>query len=198
MTAAVLARMLDVTPAGIRRHLTALTDAGLITVHDVPELGERGRGRPARSFVVTVEGQQSLASGYRDLATEALAYLEALDEAEVARFAQARMAALADSVEPALQVDEISARVEILAEELTKAGYAATVRPVPGTVMVQLCQGHCPIQAVAAEFPQLCEAETAAFSRLLGVHVQRLSTMAAGGHVCTTNVPTGLVTKGSP
>ncbi len=40
------------------------------------------------------------------------------------------------------------------------------------------------------EFPQFCQAETDAFSRLLGVHVQRLSTLARGQHVCTTFVPT--------
>lgn len=57
------------------------------------------------------------------------------------------------------------------------------------TTGVQLCQGHCPVQQVAAEFPQFCEAETEAFARLLGVHVQRLATLAGGGHVCTTYVP---------
>ena len=45
---------------------------------------------------------------------------------------------------------------------------------------------------VAAEFPELCEAETAAFARLLGVHVQRLATISGGEHVCTTFVPAGL------
>jgi hypothetical protein len=47
------------------------------------------------------------------------------------------------------------------------------------------------VQHVAAEFPAFCEAETDAFSRLLGVHVQRLATLAGGHHVCTTFVPTG-------
>jgi hypothetical protein len=42
---------------------------------------------------------------------------------------------------------------------------------------------------VAAEFPQLCEAETRAFQRLLGTHVQRLATIARGDAVCTTFVP---------
>jgi predicted ArsR family transcriptional regulator len=42
---------------------------------------------------------------------------------------------------------------------------------------------------VAAEFPQLCEAETQAFARLLGTHVQRLATIAHGDGVCTTHVP---------
>ena len=39
------------------------------------------------------------------------------------------------------------------------------------------------------EFPQLCEAETEVFARLLGRHVQRLATIAHGDGVCTTNVP---------
>jgi predicted ArsR family transcriptional regulator len=42
---------------------------------------------------------------------------------------------------------------------------------------------------VAAEFPQLCEAETAVISRLVGTHVQRLATIAHGDGVCTTHIP---------
>ena len=45
---------------------------------------------------------------------------------------------------------------------------------------VQLCQHHCPVAHVAAEFPALCEAETQAFAELLGTHVQRLATIARG------------------
>ncbi|MDK7160631.1 transcriptional regulator, partial [Pauljensenia sp. UMB3104] len=52
--------------------------------------------------------------------------------------------------------------------------------------------GHCPIQNVAGDFPQLCDAETLAFGKLLDVHVQRLSTLAGGGHVCTTHIPVGM------
>jgi predicted ArsR family transcriptional regulator len=52
----------------------------------------------------------------------------------------------------------------------------------------QLCQHHCPVAHVAAEFPQLCEAETEAFSRLLGVPVRRLATIAHGDGICTTHV----------
>jgi predicted ArsR family transcriptional regulator len=53
----------------------------------------------------------------------------------------------------------------------------------------QLCQHHCPVAHVAAEFPQLCEAETEVFARLLGKHVQRLATIAHGDGVCTTHIP---------
>jgi hypothetical protein len=41
---------------------------------------------------------------------------------------------------------------------------------------------------VAAEFPQLCEAETEAFARLLGTPVRRLATIARGDGICTTHV----------
>ena len=53
----------------------------------------------------------------------------------------------------------------------------------------QLCQHHCPVAHVAAQFPQLCEAETEAIGRVLGRHVQRLATIAHGDGVCTTWIP---------
>ena len=58
----------------------------------------------------------------------------------------------------------------------------------PGGGGEQLCQHHCPVAHVAAEFPQLCEAETEAFARLLGTPVQRLATIAHGDGICTTHV----------
>jgi predicted ArsR family transcriptional regulator len=78
-------------------------------------------------------------------------------------------------------------KVQALAEFLTEQGYAASVGS-RGTGE-ELCQHHCPIAHVAAEFPQLCEAETEALSNLLGTHVQRLATIAHGDGVCTTYIP---------
>jgi predicted ArsR family transcriptional regulator len=68
------------------------------------------------------------------------------------------------------------------------------LRPVQAATLVatmQLCQGHCPVQLIAEEFPELCEAEARAFAELLGTHVQRLATIAAGAHACVTNLPLG-------
>jgi len=66
-------------------------------------------------------------------------------------------------------------------------GYVAST--LPSAIGEQLCQHHCPVAHVAERFPQICEVETAAFSRLLGVHVQRLATIAHGDGICTTHVP---------
>ena len=81
-----------------------------------------------------------------------------------------------------------------MARVFTDEGYVASVRELPlvgqQSVGDQLCQQHCPVSHVAHEFPQLCEAETAAISRVLGRHVQRLATIAHGDGVCTTCIPT--------
>ena len=70
---------------------------------------------------------------------------------------------------------------------MREAGFAASVSESP--MGEQLCQQHCPVAHVAHEFPQLCEAETEAISRVLGRHVQRLATIAHGDGVCTTSIP---------
>ena len=69
----------------------------------------------------------------------------------------------------------------------TADGYAASASQAKSGGE-QLCQHHCPVAHVAAEFPQLCEAETEAFGQLLGTPVQRLATIAHGDGVCTTHV----------
>lgn len=48
ITAAQLARVLSLTPAAIRRHITALENTGQIEVHERLAAGRRGRGRPAQ------------------------------------------------------------------------------------------------------------------------------------------------------
>lgn len=200
VTAATLAEEFGLTAPAVRRHLENLVDAGLIVEREQgPAAGHRGRGRPARAYVVSATGHQALESDYDDLAMEALRFLsvEAGDDA-VRRFAEQRVHELEQryAVELAAAGSSRAARVDALVGALTRDGFAASARPVgePGSASpftgIQLCQGHCPVQGAAREFPQFCDAETDAFSRLLGVHVQRLATLAHGDHVCTTFIPT--------
>lgn len=192
VSAADLASALDLAAAGVRRHLQALEQSDQVVVHVGPA-GSRGRGRPARRYVVTGQGQAALSHRYAEIAADALTFLaRAAGPEAVERFAEHRVRELEErhvaSVDAAGA--DVGARAQALAQALSGDGYAASARPVPGAGVVQLCQGHCPVQDVAAQFPQLCEAETRAFGRLLGVHVQRLSTLTSGGHVCTTSIPT--------
>jgi predicted ArsR family transcriptional regulator len=197
VSTAELAAELRLTAAAIRRHVAVLEAHGQIAVHEQRGAGPTRRGRPARRYVVTSRGQSALSSTYPELAAQALRFLaDVAGPGAVEAFAASRVRAVeeryAGSVAGAGA--DVSARAERLAQALEADGYAASTRPVPGRPTVQLCQGHCPVQQIAAEFPQICEAEAQAFSRILGVHVQRLSTLARGGHVCTTNIPTVIPT----
>lgn len=196
VTTAAVADLLLLSDTAIRRHVDNLLDAGLIEAHD-PAPARRGRGRPARSFVVSEQGHRALASDYDDLAGDAVRFLaDAAGPEAVAAFARMRVARWEARYAAELgSRHTVSERVEGLVEALTRDGFDASARPIgdparptPSTG-IQLCQGHCPVHDVAAQFPQFCDAETEAFSRLLGVHVQRLATLARGEHVCTTYIP---------
>ncbi|MEI2818837.1 MAG: helix-turn-helix domain-containing protein [Marmoricola sp.] len=73
-TAADLASELDVTPAAIRRHLDALVEEGLIASRDARH-SARGRGRPAKEFVITELGRGRFDQQYDELAMHALRFL---------------------------------------------------------------------------------------------------------------------------
>ena len=190
-----LASHLGLTETALRRQVDALHAAGLVEPREAT--GPRRRGRPAKGWVLTERGHQALVSDYDHLAGEALRFLSSTVGADaVQQFAERRVADLEERYADRLDEagDDTTARAGALVEALNADGYAASARPVGAAggplTGIQLCQGHCPVQHVAAEFPQFCEAETEAFSRLLGVHVQRLATLARGAHVCTTFVPT--------
>ncbi len=214
VTAADLSAAIGLTAAAVRRHVDALLAAEQIVGRDLVRTG--GRGRPARAFAATDAGRAAVMGVLRGaaaegdaLATSALRHLAAsAGRAGVAAVAQDRARALAARYAPALEGagPDLRARVGALAAALSADGYAASSRAVlparPATTgrapvtraasapsAVQLCQGSCPVQHVAAEFPELCEAETKVFGELIGTHVRRLATLAHGEHVCTTHVP---------
>ena len=195
-TVAELARRLRLTQAAVRRHLDALVADALVEPRDQRIYGARGRGRPAKVFALTDCGRDSFEHSYDKLAADALRWIArsagggAAGEAAVGAFARDRVERLARSYRAAIEAAAPESRIEALARALTADGYAATARSTQGPRRgEQLCQYHCPVVHVAEQFPQLCEAETEVFSRLLGTHVQRLATIAHGDGVCTTFVP---------
>src|SRR6516164_11853092 len=189
VTAAALSTRLGLTPAAVRRHLDNLLAGGLIEVRTARRMASRGRGRPAKLFAITDAGRSAFEHAYDDLATSALRFLaEVAGPGAVAEFARRQVAELERRYRPAME-SAGEDKVKALAEALSADGYAASASTAPVTGGgEQLCQHHCPVAHVAAEFPQLCEAETEAFARLLGTPVQRLATIAHGDGICTTHV----------
>ena len=189
VTASDVAAALELSAPAVRRHLDALVVAGRVEERHAPGT-PRGRGRPARLFHLTDAGRSAFPHAYDDLALTALRFVAAQGGPDAVRaVAEAQLAGLeqrcsaAVEATPGAPVD----RAQALAGALTAEGYAASASAISGGG--QLCQHHCPVAHVAAEFPQLCEAETAVIGRLVGTHVQRLATIAHGDGVCTTHIP---------
>jgi predicted ArsR family transcriptional regulator len=190
-TAAELGEALGLSPAGIRKHLDAMLADGDVIAREQHVLGARGRGRPAKLFSLTDAGRLRCGGHtYDDLAGAALRWIaEDGGHAAVTKFAEHLASGLEERCRTATAYagDEPMARAEALAAALSTEGYAASASTIASGG--QLCQHHCPVAHVAAEFPQLCEAETQVISRLVGTHVQRLATIANGDGVCTTHIP---------
>ncbi|MFC7548596.1 helix-turn-helix transcriptional regulator [Plantactinospora sp. GCM10030261] len=190
-TAAQLGAALGLSPAAIRRHLDAMQADGDVEPREQSVRGNRRRGRPAKVFVLTDAGRVRCGTHtYDGMATAALRWIARYGgPPAVDAFAAEQVAALEARCRAAMEGagDDPLARAEALAGALTAEGYAANASTIASGG--QLCQHHCPVAHVAAEFPQLCEAETAVISRLVGTHVQRLATIAHGDGVCTTHIP---------
>jgi predicted ArsR family transcriptional regulator len=198
LTAAALAGRLQLSAAAVRRHLDALVADGIFVEVQprVSNLRPRGRGRPARAYALTDAGRASFGHAYDDLASTALRYLrETGGESAVVAFAEHRANTLIGRLggqfgEPEFAGADQDGRVALVASALTAEGYAANATPVGRAGQgSQICQHHCPVAHVAAEFPELCEAETRALAAVLGTNVQRLATIAHGDGVCTTHIP---------
>ena len=188
-TAVDLAAHLHLTPAAVRRHLDLLGDQGVVESREQRVHGSRGRGRPARVFALTESGRAQSAQPYDALAGRAPRFIgDNPGRGAVMDFARQRVAFIEHEYARVAQANPELSAAEVLAKVFSAEGYAATVKSLP-VVGEQLCQQHCPVSHVAHEFPQLCEAETEAISKVLGTHVQRLATIAHGDGVCTTCIP---------
>src|SRR5271165_5673465 len=131
-TAATLGGRLGLTPAAIRRHLDNLLAEGLIETRTARTYGNRGRGRPAKVFVITDAGRSAFEHAYDDLAAGALRFLaETAGPGAVTRFARRQLADLERRYAPAVGQGELAARVQALAEALSADGYAASAGPAP-------------------------------------------------------------------
>jgi predicted ArsR family transcriptional regulator len=187
-TAADVASALAITPAAVRRHLSALARKGLVATRERRAYGARERGRPAKVYVPTDAGRNDFVHTYDALAIDLLDYL--------------RQQAGPDAVGGVRPRSLRRGRAALSRASRRSRGDAvggahgpAVRRRLHGVVLHpvraghQLCQRPLPGRPRRRALPELCVAEAEAFGRLLGSHVQRLATIAHGDGVCTLHVP---------
>lgn len=179
----------------VGRHLDTLREAGWVASSEQAPYGPaalasrvRRRGRPARVWTLTPQGQRELAGRPEQAAHQlrhAVAFInDHLGAAGVRAFADEVGRNHVKRWRDTGVVDTVS-----LVAALDDDGYAAMVTTLADGQGQQLCQHNCPIRDVAQDHPEFCEAETRAISEVLGRNVVRLETISRGGHVCTTLIP---------
>ena len=137
-----------------------------------------GRGRPARIFALTDAGRGRFPHAYDDLASRRCATCARPAASRGGRLRRAPgrgrwPSGTTTRSSPGAAGDQPRGARR---RRSPPSGYAASVRQ-RGRAGEQLCQHHCPVAHVAAEFPQLCEAETEVVSK-----VARPPRPAAGHH----------------
>ena len=132
-TAAQLGAELGLSPAAIRKHLDAMLADRLVETREVRSTRPRGRGRPAKAFVLTAAARESFPHFYDGIATAALRWIADHGGPDaVSAFAESQVSALEQRCRTALESagDDPIARAEALAEALTAEGYAANATTI--------------------------------------------------------------------
>ena len=195
VTAADLAQQVGLSPAGVRRHIDKLLDSELVETCDAPPQSparKPGRGRPAQHYRLTVSGRDRFGNGYDELALAAFAEVEELGGREavkrLARKRAERLLGVVGDVDTRKTHDarDVTQAATHVADAFAAQGYAAETNHVGSGL--QLCQHHCPVHAVAAEYPEICEAEHDLIAELVGSTVAPLALIANGDGVCTTHI----------
>ena len=185
-TAPDLARALGMTEAGVRQHLDALAEHGLVESYTRPT---EGRGRPPLAWTLTELAHDLFPDHHDDLTVDLLAALRvALGDEGVQQVLDVRTAAQRDAYKRAMPPTRASLRerAEALAQLRTDEGYLAEVVDDPESDGVLLVEHHCPIASAATACTGLCHSELELFRTVMGprVRVERTQHMIAGDRRC--------------
>ncbi|MCU0648885.1 MAG: helix-turn-helix domain-containing protein [Gemmatimonadaceae bacterium] len=183
VTAQELGTQFDLTANGVRRHLKALEDEGLVTC----DREVRGVGAPVLVYRLTSTAETLFPREYGPALTLAL---EALREAKGSEAVTELLArpwdALARDAAPLLEGMPLEERMQVLSELLSARGYMASAGPATdGGPSTALRAHNCAMRDVAERVPEVCEAEARFITRVLGAPVERTQRVLDGGNCCT-------------
>src|SRR4051794_19942502 len=184
-----LAKSLDMTEAGVRQHLDALADNGLVVAEVRPA---RGRGRPPTVWALTDLAQDLFPDRHDDLTVDLISAVRAaLGDEGLRQVIDARTDAQREAYARAIpKRGSLRARAEALARVRTEEGYLAEVVDDPDGAGVLLVEHHCPICTAAAACAGLCSSELDLFRDVLGpsVRVERTQHLLSGDRRCAYRI----------
>lgn len=188
ISARVLADEMGLTTMGIRQHLQAMEDEGLVDFSDI----RVKVGRPTRHWSLTAEGHRRFADSHGDLAISVIDSVESLfGEAGLKKVIGQREEKTLQHYREALKdCHNLKAKLETLAYLRESEGYMAELQETEEGFL--LIENHCPICKAAKRCPALCQSEQNIFRTVLGDDylVTREEHIIEGQRRCTYKVQT--------
>jgi DeoR family transcriptional regulator, suf operon transcriptional repressor len=185
-TASDLAAGLDLTASGVRQHLDALRDEGLVVPVELTR--EASRGRPRRRWRLSVAADALYPRAYADLTNELLGYVEGSDPELVDVIFRRRRDRRIGNARARLDGLTFDEGVAELARILDEDGYLADWRRADDGSFV-VTERNCAIVGVAERYAQACGSEMEFIRAVLPeASVERVTHIASGGLHCTYRI----------
>ena len=170
-----LAELRGVSLNAVRQQLNMLQREGLVEVR----FEKRKVGRPTQVFALTDKADALFPQAYGPLALTLLRQLKEMDgDRKVDQIFDRRTKSLIAGYRKRLAGMSLGEKWQELARIRAEEGYMARVEAKG------LTEHHCPIAAIAKEFPQVCVFEKKLFEAVLGGPLDRTDHLAIGGRAC--------------
>jgi DeoR family transcriptional regulator, suf operon transcriptional repressor len=179
LTTKELASRLGVSLNAVRHHLRDLGQRGLVEYRTE----RRGVGAPVFAYRLAQAGEALFPRRYETLLLGLLHQLVRTQGRERAvALLDAHFTNMAERVQPDLADASPDQRLEKIASLLSVEGYMAEATPDT------LTEHNCAVQAVAEQFPEICDAEAKFLSTVLKADVQRKRHILDGCTACEYRV----------
>lgn len=186
-TAQQLAKLLDISSMGVRRHLDAWHAKGLLLTEDRADKV----GRPARYWLLSDAGHARFPDRHSELTVQLIAQVRSLfGEAGLDKLITAREHISETGYQVRMAgAKTLSKRLAKLVEARDAEGYMAQLEKQPDGSFL-LIENHCPICAAATACQGFCRSELDVFRRTLGPasKVERVEHVLAGGRRCVYRI----------
>ncbi len=170
-----LAELRGVHLTAVRQQLAMLQREGLVRVR----IEKRKVGRPTHLYTLSDKAEALFPQAYGPLALALLRQLRDVDgEKKIDQLFDRRTRALIATYKKRLAGMSVVEKWRELARIRADEGYMAR------TEGKGLSEHHCPIAAIAREFPQVCRFEKKLFEAVLGGPLDRTDHLASGGRAC--------------
>lgn len=185
---AELAAEIGVSAGSVRRHLDILVAEGML----VSRLERQPRGRPLARYTLSVQAEERtsgehyqrllarLSPALKALPAEAIEGHDGVDLVD--RLFDQVALAVAEEHRPEVTGRTLPERVRQTLQALSSEGILQEVEDAGA--YFRLRNSGCPFRSTAAETHACCSADRRAIELLLGVPVEQVTTVAAGGHEC--------------